>query len=414
MIWTPFLYVDTQDNQTVIQDYIMNTQACDFQTQMQVVQNFISHFYNQNLPEADRIFVHHFPNKLYEEFVWMSRDGKGIDSCQEKILLFDIFTFIFRNANLLMDSESQPFIEFFLKFIESRDISGYNPDALIYSIMICVSYYPNKVKFIEENGMFNFYFNFIKINGNLAHKFWIMCEDIYELDRDRNTKLSVTKLNKCQRQIMTTSVPKTDEECARLLFTVFKMFKRQRLLNVISFDVNRFYAITVSIFDDHIHKYKNSLLIVHLQKIWGGILNRRKNSFQIDLFKKLKVFAALFSINISNKLKKDLSGSVKFEVTNKIKQKLYIIYLTLVAFPVIDHQTDTWLVNVLIELHMSFQEYLQNYLFKDLPFESQFIIIKYYIKSHMTINLDISSHDSDIINGFLHRILLYPTLSNIY
>ncbi|KII63525.1 hypothetical protein RF11_08055 [Thelohanellus kitauei] len=416
MMLSPFNIIDTKSNQIALEEYSNNSAVKDLPTQMLAVMNFISHFWHQNDKKADKLFVENFPKDLYNQFLKIKQDKTIIDEYHEmKISLFDAFSFIFRNHNMLLESETQKFIDLFLGFIEKReDISSYDAHALIDSVIICVSHKPNRIKFIEENCMFNLFYTFIKGTDNLADKFWIMCEDIYRANLGKCDTLCISKLNKCAKAIMTTFWMTADEESARLLLMLFTMLYHQKLFDITKFEVSKFYSITLSIFNNHLEKCQDSLLLAHLPKIWIGIFNRPTNVFKINNCNRLTIFAALFSISISNKFRKIIQGYGKFKMTKTKNQMLNVIYFALVAFPRLGKVSKILLINVLTTLHMSFKEYLDKCSIEDLPFESQFIIVQYFIKSFVTLKIDISLQDDEVLNRFFKRIVTYPSPSSIF
>ncbi|KII72805.1 hypothetical protein RF11_11154 [Thelohanellus kitauei] len=205
-------------------------------------------------------------------------------------------------------------------------------------------------------------------------------------------------------------IQKEEEEIARLLFIILNMLNHQIGIEGIKINITNIYKITQWIYDDNYVHNRSFLVTLHLPKIWSAVLNRPKNTFKIDKISKLKVFAALFAIDICCKLKKVLRGSGNFELTKNKKKKLYIIYFALVAFPLIEELEDALFYEILTELHMSFQRYFEVYSIEDIPIESQFIILQYYIKSSATLKIDRSSHDSDVIFGLLRWISEFPSL----
>ncbi|KII74911.1 hypothetical protein RF11_07423 [Thelohanellus kitauei] len=416
MMLFPFKNVDTECNQREIEEYTTNASADDLPTQMLAVINFIFHFWHQNDPKADKLFIEHFPNDLYNEYLMIEKKQMTIDEYYEiKISLFDVFSFIFRNSNMLLENETQKFIDLFIRFIDKReDMSSYIAHALIDAVIICVSHKPNKIMFIEENCMFNFYCTFIKGREGLAEKFWIMCEELYWADHGKCDTLNINKLNKCIKDIITAFLIKREEELARLLFKVFKMLYHQKLIDVTKFDVNKFYRVTHSIFNDCIGKNNDSLLLFHLPKIWISIYKRPTNVFKITNFNKLTIFAALFSMAISNILKKVISGPGEFKITKNKNQMLNVVYFALVAFPRLSQTSRTLLFNVLIDLHNSFQEYFEKYSIENHPIESQIVIVQYYVKSFVTFDIHISPRDDVVLNSIVERIVKYPSLSIIF
>ncbi|KII61035.1 hypothetical protein RF11_01752 [Thelohanellus kitauei] len=181
----------------------------------------------------------------------------------------------------------------------------------------------------------------------------------------------------------------------------------------IEFDVSKFYDITVYMFLRHVSVRQVFKFMSHLPKIWSFILNSPRNTFIIDTIDKLMIFASLFSFDISCKLLKVLTESTNFEVTKNKKQKIYIIYLTLVAFPMINQAENTWILVFLIEMHNWLKHYFENNSIENLPPQDQFLLIQYYIKSIVTLNIRNYSTVQNIILNFLKRLSTNASLSNI-
>ncbi|KII68846.1 hypothetical protein RF11_03051 [Thelohanellus kitauei] len=148
-------HIGYEDNHRVCFEYIGSTYMGNTFTQMEAVRKFISQFFPQSLSETDYLFINHFPMELYGEFFWMSEGGTRIHLYEEKkILIFDVFTFIFRNASLVTNRKAKSFIVLILKLIKICDgIPDFDPNPLLESIINCIIYDPNKVMFINENAM---------------------------------------------------------------------------------------------------------------------------------------------------------------------------------------------------------------------------------------------------------------------
>ncbi|KII74913.1 hypothetical protein RF11_07425 [Thelohanellus kitauei] len=379
---------------------------------MQAVRSFISWFKNENIAEVDAIFIDYFPKNLSNEFVRIKDYGNTVeDYSEKKLLLIDVFTFIFRNHHLLWECETQPFVDIFLKLIPNQDdMSAYNPDSLMNSIIICALNASNKVSFIKYNCMFHFYHNFIKENHILAHKFWDMCEEVYEPDISHTSFYFCEKITNCLDPIMTTFLTTGNHDMTRLLFIVVDMLYDQKLIDKIRFDLESFYSITDTLIQNYIDHEEYEEIIDNLPKIWSDIFNQNAITFQIDDIRKLTLFAALFSVDMVNKLMKRFVNGCRFEVTIKKTKKLYIIYLALVALNTTDTDSRSWLIDLLKDLHQNFQEYLKTDFIHALPLEHQFVILQYYIKSSITTNMDLSPRDYKIINSFLDRLCTSPSL----
>ncbi|KII63729.1 hypothetical protein RF11_08721 [Thelohanellus kitauei] len=100
-------------------------------------------------------------------------------------------------------SKAQGFFVLFLKLIKSSDILvSFDLDQLIDSIQKCISYEPNKVLFINENGMYNFY-NYCRNHmTNITSKFWNLCIKIFEEVYVERSSLCPVKLTENVKEIM--------------------------------------------------------------------------------------------------------------------------------------------------------------------------------------------------------------------
>ncbi|KII74915.1 hypothetical protein RF11_07427 [Thelohanellus kitauei] len=405
--------IEIEANKRAVERYTSIDPLSDVKIQMQAVRSFISWFKNENIAEVDAIFIDYFPKNLSNEFVRIKDYGNTVeDYSEKKLLLIDVFTFIFRNHHLLWECETQPFVDIFLKLIPNQDdMSAYNPDSLMNSIIICALNASNKVSFIKYNCMFHFYHNFIKENHILAHKFWDMCEEVYEPDISHTSFYFCEKITNCLDPIMTTFLTTGNHDMTRLLFIVVDMLYDQKLIDKIRFDLESFYSITDTLIQNYIDHEEYEEIIDNLPKIWSDIFNQNPITFQIDEIRKLTLFAALFSIDMVNKLMKVLVNGCRFEVTIKKTKKLYIIYLALVSLNQTDPNSRWWLVDLLKHLHQDFQEYLKKDFIYALPLEHQFLILQYYIKSSVTIQIELSRRDRKVINSVLDGLLTSPSLS---
>ncbi|KII63118.1 hypothetical protein RF11_01868 [Thelohanellus kitauei] len=192
------------------------------------------------------------------------------------------------------------------------------------------------------------------------------------------------------------------------------MLIRLKLLEDIEFIVTKFFELSKVLVKRHIYMFKDTTFIVQLSKIWTGLLHKSRNKFQITNYVHLFYLSAIFSIDISRKLMAVCNGSDKFVVTQNMKDRLYIIYLSLIVFPVIRNKEKIWICDFLTELNVSFGKYLQKYSLKDHTIENQFLIIRYYIKSLVTLDIRNSWGEDEIITDFIERLPLYPAHSNLY
>ncbi|KII62895.1 hypothetical protein RF11_15080 [Thelohanellus kitauei] len=209
-------------------------------------------------------------------------------------------------------------------------------------------------------------------------------------------------------------INKNKERVTSLLLMVLRMVHHLRLLDQIYFNINQFYDVTEPIIIHNFKEGQHSFIMTYLSKIWSGIFEISGNTFQIDTIDKLKYFATIFANDLSHKLRKVINGVGKFELNKFKKQRIYILYFTLVAFGMIDETGVFWLRKVFKRLHSSFQEYLKKYSIEDITMEDQIIIIQYYIKSLETLHFHISNHDEEVFQGIFTRLMTFPSLSNIF
>ncbi|KII67250.1 hypothetical protein RF11_02415 [Thelohanellus kitauei] len=215
-------------------------------------------------------------------------------------------------------------------------------------------------------------------------------------------------VNKIMRKIEWTN----SKNLKKLLFILFKMLHRCRILNYIQFNFDQFYEISFSKFLIFTKPHKDSV-VRDLSKIWIRIINGSRNKLRFDTIDELMFTCAVYSIHFTNKLKKVNHGSSHFELTKIKKRGLLIIYFTLFAFPMIAHASKIWLHKVLKVLHNSFKKYFEKSSIVDLPPENQLFFMQYYLKSHLALNMPLSSHDAELCNGVVERLLTYSSLSNI-
>ncbi|KII69866.1 hypothetical protein RF11_02796 [Thelohanellus kitauei] len=385
-------------------DGFENLRSTDLLIQIEIVRNFISRFSRQNDEEADLLFIEKFPAELFEEFNSMKEDETNRMEYQKKKTLFmEVFNFIFRGVKLSNHSKATTFIEIFLKFLKDRDPSSlFQVNTFIRSINNCITHKPNKILFINENGMLNFFYYFHNDINTSSFKFWKTCKSIYMIKPKHSSSLSLDKLQENVNQTMTEYLTTNDKVCQRLLVTLLMMVQRLKLFDEIEFDANTFFEITKQMVLDHIENSYNIFMMVHLSKIWSGILNGSRNKFPIDNFEKLIFLSAIFSIDISSGILKELRPPKRsiFEMTKNKKQRIYIIYFTLVAFPLIS-DSFKWILKVFEELHNTIYKYIHRNPFSKQSVEDQFHIMQYYIKSLVTLNMPISSQDDVVITKFL-------------
>ncbi|KII71871.1 hypothetical protein RF11_07601 [Thelohanellus kitauei] len=190
------------------------------------------------------------------------------------------------------------------------------------------------------------------------------------------------------------------------------MLHRLRLLNEIQFWIKHFFVITFKKFL-RFKKPHNSTFVLDLSKMWIRLINGSKNKYQIDIIEELIFICAVFSLNFTHKLKKVNEGYGNFELTKIKKHGLCLIYFTLFSFPMFDHTAKTWLRNVLKVLHASFKKYFEQFSLEDMPIENQFYLLQYYLKSHVALQIKLSSRDEELFKAVFNRLITYPSLSNI-
>ncbi|KII66668.1 hypothetical protein RF11_12696 [Thelohanellus kitauei] len=101
-------------------------------------------------------------------------------------------------------------------------------------------------------------------------------------------------------------------------------------------------------------------------------------------------------------------------MTKNKKQQLYIIYFTLVVYPMIDKTANDWLYMILKELYDSVRMYIEKNLFKDVSLENQFHLTQYYLKSLITLKIPMSNLERAMLNWFFKFLSAKQHLSNVY
>ncbi|KII64765.1 hypothetical protein RF11_07685 [Thelohanellus kitauei] len=105
---------------------------------------------------------------------------------------------------------------------------------------------------------------------------------------------------------------------------------------------------------------------------------------------KLIHLSTIFAIGLSGRLICVLDGTLNFSLTKNIKQSLYVMYLTLVVYPIIDHNEYKWLKKVLNKMHKLLLKNFENKSFAWLTIENQFHILQYLIKSVSTLKNELT------------------------
>ncbi|KII64810.1 hypothetical protein RF11_09772 [Thelohanellus kitauei] len=385
-----------------IDEYLMKSVMNHLSIQMDAVKNVISHFWNQIDQEFDNIFIQNFPKELFDELDYISVSAaKDEIDLQKKVLFFEIFIFIFRNKDLIHDPRTRSFVELFLKFIKIRDPNlKICLNSLIQSIKNCIISLENKILFINENGMFHFYLYFLADLRSYDNLFWKMCGDIYCIPMDQRHRVCLAKHKIYIREIMS-KIGITADIYSQILTMILKMISHLKLIHDIEFDVSAFYDITIGIIRGFFETMENHIVLIHLALIWTEIIQGSKNRFVIDTIEKLVHLSAIFSIDMSRKIKDVVDRQVILEFNKNEYINLDLIYFTLVAYPTIDDGEFKWLNSVLLDLHTSFQKYLDQKSIHQHKNEIRFGILQYFMKSFTTLNFEISSADKEFYRTFL-------------
>ncbi|KII71334.1 hypothetical protein RF11_05244 [Thelohanellus kitauei] len=402
--------VDNRENQRKLHEYISDTKSRDLSVQMQAVKIFMPHFSPQHNPQADRLFVKYFPDELLDQFHAMLYCKGHVDIFGEKKILFvDVFTFIFRNTNLLKYRKSESMAMHFLKFIcRYANQHEFNLEDILDSIEVCILHKPNHILFIEKNGMLYFYRCFRNKIHEYESKFLEICIKVYKLDNRMNSSLNRLNLNSSLKGIIWEYNQIYDKAIAKLFFIVSVMLHRLGLLDDTQFSIQDLARITSSVLREYKQNNKENLYLLHASKIWSVIISVPCNRFIIDTMQKLECVGCVFAIYISNKLKKAVDGSGRFEVSKNTKQMLYIIHLTLVSeipqHPLFSNK------KFFKNLHTSIQQFFEEDLFEDHTIEHQFLLLQLYLKCKITINGPFSPHDEQVFYLLLDRFAKYPSL----
>ncbi|KII63728.1 hypothetical protein RF11_08720 [Thelohanellus kitauei] len=172
---------------------------------------------------------------------------------------------------------------------------------------------------------------------------------------------------------------------AWLLITFFMMLHHFKLLDEIEFDVSRFCAIMNSIFMIEIQKDDNNLFLPRISKIWSGILNGSRNTMQIDDFDKLVLFSSIFAFDLSRKLERAVTYLDVFTMTKNKTQRFSIIYLTLIAFPIIGQSALLFSRLLFMKLNRLVEIYIQRSSIAGHCFESKLLLTQFFTKSQVSM-----------------------------
>ncbi|KII67460.1 hypothetical protein RF11_07450 [Thelohanellus kitauei] len=268
--------------------------------------------------------------------------------------------------------------------------------------------------FINGNGMLYLY-KYIKNSDIITEKiFFKTCEHIYKIDRECAPNICLSNLQKIVDIIKDSYRSTNDDDYARLFFIVLRMVNRLKMWNEIILSEEEIYSITKRFVYPHLNE-KNShypRFFINISKVWSGILNTSK-TFKIGSIEKLVYLAAIFSIDLLGKMRY-IDKDSTFNITPKKEQRLYIIYLTLIADDVFNHKKSPWLPPILINLHTALQDFIQKYPINHMKIQDQFIILQYYIKSCNTLKLKMSLNGLEIFRGFFAMTSSNPDLSNTF
>ncbi|KII67468.1 hypothetical protein RF11_07460 [Thelohanellus kitauei] len=409
-------YAHSPEGELIIQEYIRNAESPKLSNQIDAVYKFITHRWDKGLRYAIHSFIVDFPESLFQEFKRMCNTEFKVENYfNKKILIFDVFTFIFRRFCFQNISEftALPFVLLFLKHIEiPQFIKDYDITKLIKSISVCIAYDPIKIMFINENGIYNLYNYFKSFTVKQTKILREIVEQIYDLEPFHRSSLSILKIEVGLDILLKSYRTSPNEDFKRLILNVLKMLDRCGFSDECRYDVNLFYDVTIITLlqNSTRSKKKYSLCLKDFSKIWIGILNGSKYLFKIDRIDKLLYFAALFSFDLFRKID-NVTRYSNLKVTKSISQQFYIMYLSLVTFPIHTECYNKLLKTLLNELHTSFQQYIEKKLISKLSIENQFLILQYYIKSAVTLNIKISSSDYEYIDMFFKMQDDIPSLS---
>ncbi|KII65529.1 hypothetical protein RF11_10732 [Thelohanellus kitauei] len=238
---------DDEANERDIRNFLNVKPSDNFTEQMCAVKNWMSRFSHENNISFDLLFINNFPTLLYDEFSRISNGETDVENYQDKkILLFEVFTFIFRNKNAKFDDpKAQSFVRFFLTFIKTHDRASNIPiDDLIDSINVCISNDRYAAMFIEENGMLNFYIYFGLNSTYLKIEFRKMCSNVHKICCIKKSRLNLDKLTFCIDEFQNNLVKTKDNECLHIFLSFLNMIHHIKLLFKLEYDADKIYEIT--------------------------------------------------------------------------------------------------------------------------------------------------------------------------
>ncbi|KII69856.1 hypothetical protein RF11_02785 [Thelohanellus kitauei] len=344
-------------------------------------------------------------------FVRMCEAPMDFNTNKTKERLFiNVFMFLFRNTNVVQYEKCQLILGLFLKYIQSYELDDEFKDRqIIDSVNNSVSCEPNKVLFINENGMLCFYKFFGSLKKAYAGEYLKLCDSVCSLDSSQIYALSFENITNGVNKIIWKLDMTRRIVLEKLLFMIFKMLSRLRILNHIEFKFDMFHEITFLEFTSFPEPY-NEQVIKDLSKTWISIINVFGDRLEFDYTQEMMFASCVYSVYFINKLRKVNDGSGHFEMTKITKQGVLIIYFTLYAYPWMKNRSKRWLRNVLQYLHGSFKKYFKKCSIEDRPIEDQFFLLIYYLRSHVALEIKPSPHDEELFEAVVERLQTYPSM----
>ncbi|KII63687.1 hypothetical protein RF11_06223 [Thelohanellus kitauei] len=385
-----------QSNEKDLWEKFEQTQPRPLSVQMEDVRKIISHFKDDIDVSVYERFVKHFPRELHEEFRRVSEADANEEGYKEKKqLFFEVFEFIFSKDYLIYNTKAIKFIEIMLKFIKTKDKSPiFEESSLLYRIMDCIVNEQNKVLFINENGLFHFFSYFHPSKMGLEITLLEVCETTYQLQPEYSSLLCHEKISDNLNQLMVKYRITRIAFVAIIVIIIFMMLYRLKMLDQIEFSIMSFYDVTSLLSTRYVYMKPFYVSIYHLAKIWTGIFNGSKKIFQIDNLNQLSLFSMIYAIDLSKKL---LSEGGQITFTKSKKFRMCILYLALIAFPIISRRSNVLLPIELKKFHMALKSYIQIHSIDTHSVEDQFLILHYIIKSHVTLNFRTLSEDDEAV-----------------
>ncbi|KII63360.1 hypothetical protein RF11_05946 [Thelohanellus kitauei] len=140
-------------DQIALDYYIKIIPTDSFSRQMNEVKSFMSYISKKNDLNLDSLFIEKFPTFIFEEFKRIKNGETDIQNYQEKKhLLFEVFTFIFREKNALLEL---PKLQNFLRQL------------------ICALTDEEYIKKIQENQKLEFYDDIKSHNHSIINRKFI-------------------------------------------------------------------------------------------------------------------------------------------------------------------------------------------------------------------------------------------------